>query len=208
MSEDVDDKTGREAIDLVTKGHVDMQRQLGVAVPSHIFAEIFARAVVEKQVREHCERSEHPTAQSLGHLEDKDPTQAKSAIDRGEVGENTTVINRAVGTADFHAGRMKTLDPNHPMRVEKPSEDRLLRSRLDFLVTLPDWKEKIDKAKLEGEAMAKARLRRGAISSLKEVMSIIADYVIAVAEQSNNVFGDYRHPRSTPSAPLTFGPMS
>lgn len=194
MAEKVSEQTGREAVDAVTRGGVEFQKELGIPVPSATKAEEYARKIVSVQIKKHEEDQEK--AEFLPkHLQPLDPSQPKSRIDRGEVGEDTQVFTRSIGTASIDAstGLFKADDPHGQWRIEKPREDVLLRSRLDFLGTLPEWKSKLEKAAWEGEAVAK---RRDHVSGLKERMSIIADHVIEVVETSNAIFGDWRNPKA------------
>lgn len=188
MSETVSDTTGRAALDLVVSGHVEMQKEFGVAVPSASKATEWARGIVERQIKEHETR---PTAKSLGHLDEKDPGEPKSRIDRGDVGPDASVINRPVGTGHFNTG---IFESSGDIRIERRHEDRALRARLDLLMTLPEWKGKIERAALEGEALFKLRMSRGAASSMKEYWSLVADHVIEVAEKSIPLLGEYRGP--------------
>lgn len=190
MSEKVDEKTGREAIDAVLKGTVEMQKAAGMVVPDVAAAEAFARRVALEQIKKHEESEERR------YLKDPSPLPvgvSKARIDRGDVGEDTSVINRPVGEAIVGrgGGPMFFGKPNPNWTVTKPREDKLLRARLDFLAQFPDWLARIERAAMDGETVARARDH---LSSHAELWSIVADHVIAVVEDSNRFFGDYRDP--------------
>lgn len=204
MSETVDEDTGRAAVDAAVKAYVDLQRELGVPVPSQAKAEELGRPVAIQQIKVHEENKEREYWLP-SHLSEKDPSQPKAAIDRGEVGDNTVPVNSIIADASFNksTGLLKC-DPNTIWRQVKPKEDVLLRERLDMLGQLPEWKDKLEKAAFEAESVWRKRdWLRG---DMKALNSMVADSVIEVVETANKLFGDWRFPAPPVAGTLIFGP--
>ena len=188
----VSEELGRKAIDNVLKGVTTEQKSCGIE-PSPSKAEAVIRPIVEKTIKEQEERT------ALGRFADPtngaQPGESKARLDRGEVGEGAVAINRGVNWK----ARAKKQKPAN-------AEDARLRERLALLSAFPEWKNRLMQAAHDGELAA---MRSGSPedrTNWNRRKSIIADHVLKVVEQSNNVFGDYLNPRALPSGPIfSFG---
>lgn len=192
----------RTALDRVTQGAVDLQRQLGAVVPNVELAKRFARNVVEQTVKRHEDRMAHPLREP-GALSTPDPVpdQPPDRLSRGDVGEGGVAVTRRTGTATYDP-----LTGRFTAAIEKPKPkgappDPLLLERLRLLDAdnetgdgkrYPEWSKKLWDAVNEGERFAIAL----GCTTIAERLPIVADFVINVAEQSNVTFGDWRFPKA------------
>jgi len=169
------EERSRAAVDALVKGHLQNQIQSGVAVPSTLQAEQFAKEIVRETVRQKEE----------GALEPKVPAGKKEILppdklSRGEVGPDSKVIDRFIGNVD---------QVRKEKERRKAQENPRLRARLDMLGKMPEWEERLYRAALEGETFAK----KLGLSGL-ERYPVVADFVINEVEKSNALFGDWRLP--------------
>jgi hypothetical protein len=169
VSRKVPEELARGAVDVLVEGITGDARRAGVVTPDVKAAEDFARGVVREVVTK-----EETKDDSFGQKPEPPKGLPPDRLSRGEVGPDTTVINRRV---DLTKPRVVPGDPR-------------LRARLDFLARDPDVEAKLVKAGLDGEVMAK----RMGIHDYWDRMSIVADCVINEVEKYNHLYGDWRLP--------------
>ena len=76
-----------------------------------------------------------------------------------------------------------------------------------MLSKFPEWSDRLMKAAHDGETLA---IKSGSAldrESWPRRQEFIAAEMMKVVEQSNNVFGDYRNPK-TQEPPIILGPLS
>lgn len=181
----VKEETIRKSIDKITSGHVDTQRRMGNTLPDVVAAQEFAKDVTRQVVVDHEERHSKFIPP---RTEEQQPALPPDRLSRGDVGPDDTVIQRGVGSAEF--ARDGAVSGNVQRRKPRTPEDPRLRARLDVLGRLPEWHSRLMAAALEGETYAK----KLGVHDEAGRMSIVADFVINVVEQSNQTLGDWRLP--------------
>jgi len=194
----VSEETGRQAVARAVAGVAEQQRIAG-RLPDTRAAEAFVRPIVEQTIKKHEERAVRDWLTPKSYARDDSaqvkPGESKARLDRGDVGENTTVISRPIDWKRKQA-----------QKRPKNSEDRKLLERMELLEIFPEWRNRLLKAAADGEMAAINSGSPQDRQDMKRRMSIVADHMLKVVEQSNNVFGDYLNPRALPSGPIfSFG---
>lgn len=177
--QEVSEGSARRAVDAVTTALIESQKAHGAVVPNVKAAEDFAKETVREVI---AKQEDGAIGVPVGKPSGLGDLLPPDKLSRGEIGPDSKVINRAIA------------DPEAEILRRKAIEDKRLRTRLNYLGTLPEWEGKLFFAALEGETFAK----RLGVHDLNGRMSIVADFVINVVEDSNRFFGDWRLPSIRP----------
>lgn len=170
----VKEDDARYAIDRLTEGHVETQRDMGITMPDVAAAERFAQDAVGRQIKVHEERFKDGVPAPI-ERDDEVPEEGP-----GHVGSFrwNTATNQFTPIGDIN-----------PRLLEKTQQtakgDPLLAARMEMLMQDMGWRAKIMRAWDDGLNQT------GNFSGA-------SDRVMAVVEASNNVFGDWRTPRERP----------
>lgn len=208
----VDESTGRAAVERVLEGITETQDVAG-ALPGGPEARQWARDVAEKQIKIHEEREARQGIDKLKGLGSEDvPVDPSSAsrLDRGEVPDDAEVINTALGKS----GTPQAMQ--HMGMAPVPPEDQLMLARLEMLCRLdatgqpeiPEWYDRIEKAKRDGEWKA---IHSGSDLDRLDAYrrhEFMAREVIAVLDLSSAIFGDWRKPKQNGSTKLMYMPLA
>lgn len=165
----VKEETGRKAIGRLVEGLAKQAQSIGM-LPKTELATKWSTGIVEEQIKRH----EESFAKSASTSVEASPAQ----LDRGIDG--ASVINRRVGTAVLGAPGAGAAPVGEFGRPAKP-QDPLLKRRVDALLAMPEWNAKVMKAFEQGMAKHGDQSRA-------------CDDVMAIVEQSNALFGDWRCP--------------
>jgi len=183
VAEKVAEETIRETKDRLLEGLTDTQKRMG-ALPDVKAAEDWAVPILMQEVAKVEEERERgllakPAAQPA-------PDEVR------KIDEDTTFVRRTIGTfkIDWKTGQVEA---QGPIRLRQrqgppPGEQQLLDQRLALLQRYPEWRKRVMEAWFSDANQSNA-----------------ADKVLAVLEDSNRLFGDWRFPRPTAET-LIFGP--
>lgn len=196
----VKEETIRDAVGTLCEGAAGDARAVG-KLPDVAAIEKFAQKIVAEQVARHEER-----CAKIGGIPSKAPVapvlpDAHMEVRHDDLGEVTHIV-RPLGIVDWNTGTNEMrvrpgasskLAKRHARRMTR--YDRLLKVRLDFLMTKPEWETRIVAAFHRGCQVA---IMRG-IYTDKEIASMGADEVVKIADDSIRLFGDWKDPPKQPN---------
>jgi len=203
----VKEVTGREAISRILEGVATTQHDAGM-LPGGADAELFARDVVEKQVRIHEERE---AREALAGLRASDEAvevpgpESPSRLDRGDIPGDTQVIRN---TLDGPINEMTPQARRHMLGPQLPLIDQLMLARLRMLRQFPEWEARIQTAWIAGEQtamMSGSELER--TDAYRRHMKQ-AEAVINVLDDSIAIFGDWRQPKANGRTKIIMVPLT
>ena len=210
----VDETTGRAAIERVLEGIVGTQEVAGV-LPGGSGARQWAEEVAIQQIKVHEEREARQGIDDLVGLDGgvDDPVDASSAarLDRGEVPDDAVVINKAIDESPTPQALQ------HMGMAPVPPEDALALARLQMLTRLdpltgqpelPEWYDRIEKAKVDGDFKATNSGSDIDRSITWRRHKYIAEEVIKVLDLSSRIFGDWDKPKIGAGTKLMYLPLN
>lgn len=197
----------RASVEELTKGLADDAHHNGRLPPIREI-EKFAQEITREQIARHEERFRNGVPDAKPVTRAPVDTGGQAKIDRGTFEDELGTVERVERAYDpaRHAVRVKLVP------VAEALEARLAEMRLALLLKVdtvngqarerfPDWAERIRKAWAETLALSK---NLGV--DAPEARSNAADAVLALLDQSNAAFGDWRHPQGPDGRPLYFLP--
>lgn len=215
----VRERTIRDAIDDITRRTVSTQEQIGIPIPGGRAVDDWVQGAVVKQVKIHEDRCRNGVPESAQALDVESPAR----IDRGEVGEGTTVVSRDLRSTEWEQGRTAPAGRAHvhggpPMLMSHSGrlipqdwDDRLLQARLNLLGGFPEWAQKLQRAAWDAVALSR---REGRTDDDPETIKRLTVAMLGVVELSavpvamgGLGLGDYRRPKANgPTKIIVSGP--